>query len=286
MKLIFSICLVIGVCFSGYSQQLKKIAALPDIIHESSGLVACSDTSVLTINDSGGEPVVYEVSLSGKLVSKTTFANVRNTDWEEITIDSGRVYIGDIGNNRNTRNNLTIYRFPLSKVGQRDVEADEIQFYYPEQMSYPPTDDEKVYDAEAFVIWENEIIIFTKCRTDPFTGEARIYKVPNEPGRHAARWVNTLTLGNGSWRSHSITGMCKLDKGIALLTYSDWYEIHLFNPDVKFWQNGNVIKHNLPFWRQREAITQMSDGRIIISDEKKTLLGGGNLYEWSGKKEK
>ena len=271
----------------GYSQSLKKVAALPSLLKESSGLVSYTDTSFLTINDSGGEAIVYEISVSGKITSKTTFKNAQNIDWEEITIDSsGFVYIGDIGNNLNQRNNLTIYKFPASYVGNRDVSCEEIHFYYPEQQSFPPDKNDLHYDAEAFLVWGDEIIIFTKCRTVPFTGQTRIYAVPNLPGRHDAVWINSLVIGTKSWISHAVTGVCRFNNGIALLTYSDWYEIKQFDPRSSFWKNGNVTKNRLPFYRQREAITQGIDGKLYITDEKHPLLGGGNLYKWIGKDEK
>jgi hypothetical protein len=94
--------LVIGIlwiaCGTLYSQQLQKISSLPREIQESSGLVAHTDSSFLTINDSGNDPVVYEILKTGKILSITTFQDdVYNFDWEELTLDSqGRVYIGDI----------------------------------------------------------------------------------------------------------------------------------------------------------------------------------------------
>jgi len=271
----------------GYSQSLKKLSSLPAILNESSGLISYTDTSFLTINDSGGQAIVYEIGKTGKIASKTTFKNAENFDWEEITIDTnGYVYIGDIGNNLNQRNNLTIYRFPITAIGSRDVTCEEIHFYYPEQQSFPPDKNDLHYDAEAFLVWGDEIIIFTKCRTVPFTGQTRIYAVPNLPGRHDAVWINSLVIGTKSWISHAVTGVCRFNNGIALLTYSDWYEIKQFDPRSSFWKNGNVTKNRLPFYRQREAITQGIDGKLYITDEKHPLLGGGNLYKWIGKDEK
>ena len=270
--------------FNAFSQSLKKVTRLPKIISESSGLIAYTDSTFLTLNDSGGEPVVYEFSMTGRLISETTFLAISNYDWEEITMDSlGFVYIGDIGNNLNVRNNLTIYKFHKQFIGQKDVQVETIDFYYPEQYSFPPDDTEMVYDAEAFLIWNDEIIVFTKCRTKPFYGQTRLYKIPNIPGRHEAIWINSVVMGTRSWLNHAVTGITRYKQGIAILTYSDWYELPQFDPYNKFWTPSNVIKHKLPFFKQREAITQGFDELIYITDERHVILGGGNLYKWIGK---
>jgi hypothetical protein len=271
-----------------FSQQLQKMAALPSIVKESSGLVSFTDSSFLTINDSGNEAKLYEISKKGNLLSVTSFnEEVENYDWEELQRDEqGNVYIGDIGNNLNLRNILTIYFMPAESIGGQNVRAKRIDFHYPEQLAYPPANSELHYDAEAFLIWGDEIILFTKCRTDPFSGQTRIYAIPKTPGRHVAKWIGTVVIGTQSWREHSVTAACKYNGGIALLTYAAWYEVKLFDPRAKFWVNGNVIKHNLPFYRQREAISQGRDGKIYLTDEKMPILGGGNLYQWIGKKQK
>lgn len=278
---------ILFVFFDANTQSLKKITSLPKVLNESSGLLMHSDTTFLSINDSGGEAAVYEFSFSGRLISTTTFTNTENYDWEEITIDSlGYIYIGDIGNNLNTRNNLTIFKFHKSEIGNDSVATERIEFYYPEQLNFPPQLDELHYDAEGFVIWNNEIIVFTKCRTKPFKGQTRLYSIPNVAGRHDAQLISTLVMGTKSWLYHSVTGVCRYNEGIAILTYSGWYEIKQFDPRGNFWVNGNVIKHNLPFFRQREGITQGFDRVIYITDEKHRLLGGANLYKWIGKEEK
>lgn len=278
---------ILFVFFDSNAQSLKKITSLPKVLNESSGLLIYSDSTFLSINDSGGEAAVYEFSLSGRLISTTTFKNTENYDWEEITIDSlGYIYVGDIGNNLNTRNNLTIFKFHSSEIGKDSIETERIDFYYPEQLSFPPKPDELHYDAEGFLVWNNEIIVFTKCRTKPFKGQTRLYSIPNIAGRHDATLINTLVMGTRSWRQHSVTGICKFNEGLAILTYSSWYEIRQFDPRRNFWTNDNVIKHNLPFFRQREGIAQGLDGEIYISDEKHRFLGGANLYKWIGKEEK
>jgi len=279
--------LILFVFFDTNAQSLKKIASLPKVLNESSGLVMHTDTTFLSINDSGGEAAVYEFSILGNIVSTTTFKNVINYDWEEITIDSlGFIYIGDIGNNLNIRNNLTIYKFHSTEIGKDSVVVEQIDFYYPEQMSFPPSPEEMHYDAEGFIIWNDEIILFTKCRTKPFRGQTLIYSIPNKAGRHDAFLINSLVIGTKSWRQHSVTAMCRYNNGIAILTYSGWYEVKQFDPRGNFWTNGNVVKHSLPFFRQREGITQGFDGIIYITDEKHPLLGGANLYKWIGKEEK
>lgn len=97
-------------------QEVGSIAS--EDIDEASGLVSSrSNINYLwTHNDSGGEPIVYLMSKTGTEASQARLEGSQNTDWEDIAMGPGPddaiqyLYVGDIGDNRATRNNLTIYR--------------------------------------------------------------------------------------------------------------------------------------------------------------------------------
>ena len=85
---------------SSFAQRMKVLTRLAPELNESSGLLVFSDSTWLTINDSGNDAVIFEVNGTGRVVSATTFANAQNFDWEELQFDQlGNIYIGDIGNN-------------------------------------------------------------------------------------------------------------------------------------------------------------------------------------------
>ncbi len=97
-------------------QEIGSIAS--EDIDEASGLVSSRSNNnyLWTHNDSGGEPIVYLMSKTGAEASQARLEGSQNTDWEDIAMGPGPddaiqyLYVGDIGDNRATRNNLTIYR--------------------------------------------------------------------------------------------------------------------------------------------------------------------------------
>ena len=97
-------------------QQIGTIAA--DDINEASGLIESRSNNnfLWTHNDSGGQPQLFLIGRDGSEQSRATLEGAQNTDWEDITIGPGPdagveyLYVGDIGDNRALRNNLTIYR--------------------------------------------------------------------------------------------------------------------------------------------------------------------------------
>ncbi|WP_339607487.1 hypothetical protein [uncultured Roseivirga sp.] len=97
-------------------QEVGSIAS--EDIDEASGLVSSRSNNnyLWTHNDSGGEPIVYLMSKTGAEASQARLEGSQNTDWEDIAMGPGPddaiqyLYVGDIGDNRATRNNLTIYR--------------------------------------------------------------------------------------------------------------------------------------------------------------------------------
>lgn len=81
-------------------------------ISESSGLVASRQRPGLfwTHNDQGHIPVLFGIDRAGHLVSQHRI-NADLEDWEDLAIDaSGQLYLGDLGNNEVTRDELVVYR--------------------------------------------------------------------------------------------------------------------------------------------------------------------------------
>jgi hypothetical protein len=100
-------------------------------ITESSGLVDLG-SSMVTTNDSGGEPLVFLVDpRSGRTVGRTTFAD-DVTDVEALApAGSGSVWVGDIGDNDEQRDEVQVYRVPVGR-GDRTVDAESYDLVYPD----------------------------------------------------------------------------------------------------------------------------------------------------------
>jgi hypothetical protein len=103
-------------------------------INESSGLVVSPEDPdrAYTINDSGGAPVVYAISVStGRtLGSATVDANL--VDTEALSIDAdGTLWIADTGDNRAVRTDVALYSLPEIANGTTRVSATRYPITYP-----------------------------------------------------------------------------------------------------------------------------------------------------------
>jgi hypothetical protein len=286
MRILFSL-LVLFSANHLFAQRMKVLTRLDNELNETSGLLVFTDSTWLTINDSGNPAVVYEIDNRGNILSQTTFSNAENFDWEELQMDdSGHIYIGDIGNNEQSRNGLTIYKFHRDHIGRAYVLTEVIEFYYPNQMYFPPKKSERNFDAEAFLVQRDSIFIFTKDGSRPFTGISKMYYVPNQVGRHAAVYLRTFKTNNISPYRDAITGACWYGDDILILTYGAIYHIKdvqqlLHTPN--FVQSKKYVFKKL---KQFEAIAASADGKIYITTEKHRILGRAKLYLWTGMEKK
>ena len=79
--------------FAGLS--ITKIAKLPKVMHETSGLALYQKKYLLTHNDSGNKPKLFVLNLNGALIKVITIINAKNVDWEDMTMDNkGNIYMG------------------------------------------------------------------------------------------------------------------------------------------------------------------------------------------------
>jgi hypothetical protein len=122
-------------------------------INESSGLVVSPDDPdrAYTINDSGGAPVVYAISVStGRTLGAAT-VDADFVDTEALSIDSkGTLWIADTGDNRAERTDAALYSLPEIADGTTSVSAKRFPITYPggpidvEALAIDPTSDAKV----------------------------------------------------------------------------------------------------------------------------------------------
>jgi hypothetical protein len=142
---------------SGYTilQQL----ALPDELFETSGLYCPTEGKIYSINDSGNEPVIYQLSESGQIETAVTL-NAKNKDWEAITGDQTHFYVADIGNNAGKRKSIAVYRYSKHRRSATAVKSTEIKY-----KNNIPADNEYLqhdFDAEALVAKGKHLVLFSK----------------------------------------------------------------------------------------------------------------------------
>jgi len=277
----FIILLIIFSCSDGQEKQEYESAivlesiVLPKIINETSGLEILNEVFI-THNDSGGEPSLYFFNLNGEIINskkleEESFWEIYNNDWEDITADEDYIYIADTGNNFGTRDNLNIIKVKIS-----DFSIDgKIDIFYSDQESFFPSSKHK-YDAEALLIVEDKIALFSKDRDslstdlylidDTIKGKQKLSSVANFN-------VNSLITG-GDYDS---------DTGIlALVSYSSRGEQYLIlfeDFDIDNPSYNSFKKYSIPIERaQIEAVKIISKKLFWVTSEDEGL-GSPYMYK-------
>jgi hypothetical protein len=257
---------------------LKVITDLPGSLEENSGLLTFGDSTVWVVEDNGNDDEIYQVNFKGDLLKSLKVKNGDNDDWEDMAKDlQGNVYIADIGNNENYRKNLVIYKLPNPATEPGDkIDAEQIEFHYPDQKDFPPKKDALFYDAEALFHHGDKLFIVTKNRSNPFTGEAIIYSVPDTKGTYTATRVGSFTPCM-DWELCQITSIDISPKGdkIVALSYGKLFIFTDFTWDD--FSDGKMEEIDLGARTQLESVSFLNDTTLLISDERSHGTGG-NLY--------
>ena len=214
-------------------------------IVESSGLATSSyDSSlVLTHNDSGGAPEYFLVDTrTGATVARVHVPGAKNVDWEDIAVSGHTVYLADIGDNRGTRRNVTIYAMPEPRRGA--AVADRPSAVTRLTYSDGPR------DAEALLVPPGGLPKFVV--TKQLFG-ARVYTIDGPRLRHLADLGVGLITG-GSWSPDGAQ--------IALVSYTG-----IFVYDAATFPAGEPRRLELPPLRQAESITWDGNAAVLVGSE-------------------
>jgi hypothetical protein len=245
--------------------EITKVVDLSSIINETSGLINF-DGRLITHNDSGSEPILYEINInSGEINREVKISNVTAVDIEDIAQDENFIYVCDIGNNSNTRRDQAIYKISKNDyLNKSEVLAEIISISYKEQTDFSQTNKATNFDAEAVVVMGNELVLFTKNWGDFRTS---VYRIPTQVGTYEITEVDNYNIEglitgadyNKSDNTIIMTGY----RGIIpfVVKLSDFTEN---NP-----LNGAIEKNSIALTgsRQVEAIAVNPDGSYYISTE-------------------
>jgi len=276
----FFIVLIAHLSSFTHQAQLKLITPLPENLNENSGIASFDGKNAWFIEDNGNGDNIYQVNFKGKLIKQFEVKNAKNHDWEDLTIDEhNNLYIGDFGNNVNDRKKLIIYKLPNPEIepGSK-IEAERIEFNYPEQKDFPPKRGLLLYDSEAFFDFKGNLYIFTKNRANPFNGEAFIYKIPNKKGSYRAKLIGKIKTCEDS-NSCKITSAAISPDGstVVLLGYGKLWTIREFSNDN--FSDGKLTEIDLGVRTQLESVCFKANKTLLLSDEVRGGQGG-NLYSY------
>lgn len=169
--------------WQGYGAPILRGRIRNPSITESSGLAASglADGRLWTHNDSGDAPILYCIDVDAEPCGVWQVSGAEAFDWEDIAAGPGPVpgrsylYAGDIGDNRNERRSIVVYRVPEPRVapGTRSSSHTEPAQTAPAALItlvYP----DGPHDAESLLVHPRtgDIYIVTKA----FFGPAAVYR--------------------------------------------------------------------------------------------------------------
>ncbi len=250
------------------SFKVDKITFLDKTVSETSGIINF-DGRVITHNDSGGNPNLYEIDVSnGKIIRTVVIANAKNVDMEDISQDENYIYLCDIGNNSNTRKDQTIYKVSKSDyLNKIEVIAEKIEISYSDQIDFTKSSRTTNFDAEAVISIGNSLFIFTKNWGDLKTS---VYKVPKEKGVYRLEKIDTYNIDG------LITGAdySKNKNAIMLTGYNNFipFIVKITNFSNENPLDGKIEKKEISVSGsiQIEGIAANPDGSYYMSAEEIT----------------
>jgi hypothetical protein len=257
--------------------QLNILADLPNELKEVSGTEVLRNSNLIwMINDGGNKSILYGVSEKGRIKKEIEIKD-KNTDWEDLTSDEkGSIYIGDFGNNTNSRKNLRILKIDKKYLRKKKAEVEEIQFEYEDQRNFPPKKKELFFDAEAFFYFKKNFYIFTKSRVEDRYGKTSLYKVSAEEGKHIAKLIGKFENCSDIECWITSADISSDGKKVVLLSQKNVLVFTDFKADN--FLSGKVKKIELKYESQKEGICFKDGNSLLITDEK-SHGEGGNLYE-------
>ena len=254
------------------AQTIVSKIELPSSVYETSGLEIVNN-NLITINDSGNPPNLYYLNESGEVIIERNFSELQNNDWEDLTVDDEFIYIADIGNNFDTRDNLRIIKAPLDSA---DNSFEIINFYYPEQEDFSFKQNSK-YDAEGIISVKNKLLIFTKNRAKKIT---EIYKLPKNPGNYKAELIGEINI-------ESIVTGADYNKKLKLLVltstkdFNEYYIHKIKKFNISRLKNLKIETYEIPIGKtQVEAIKIIDKDNFWITSEAE-FMGSPFLYKIS-----
>jgi hypothetical protein len=175
-------------------QQANTVTTLWKSISETSGIIYLNER-LITHNDSGGLPALYEVdTTNGEVARIVIIENAFNKDWEDICHDNTHIYVGDFGNNLGNRTDLKVYKISIEDYLHTDtVSAEIISFNYADQTVFTNAPFVTNFDAEGLIAYHDSLYIFTKNWGNNRTN---IYALPKTPGSYSIIQVDNF-FSNG-----------------------------------------------------------------------------------------
>jgi hypothetical protein len=229
-----------------------------------------------THNDSGDGPRLYATDSAGDDLGSVLVAGALNVDWEDVATgpcapNAGLcLYIGDIGDNRRSRDQVVIYRVPEPEPPAAASDTlRQAPLTSATSLRYP----DHPHDAEAIVVDHGgRVFVITK----EVFGRPRLFQVPRRvapqrPGEiDPLRFVGLLDIAVDLARLRTVTGAAVSPDG-AILVVRTYSSLHFFR------LNGDSLPVPLtppegltiPFVEpQGEGVAFLSPDLLVLTSER------------------
>jgi hypothetical protein len=241
--------------------KITKAGKLPGVVNESSGLArAAGQSTFWTHNDSGGDPELYEIALDGTLVSTLALPQVPNVDWEDLAQSpEGTLYIGDTGNNSNTRRTLQIYA-----VDPATAATETISFRYAARDPAETGGGGPYFDSEALFYFNQKLYFFSKTKAKT-TQYLKLYELPARAGEYVVSPIDSLLVqGQVTAADISPDG-----RTFALLTYGSVLLFGVNDGTINFREPRECIRL---VKKQTEAIVFLNNTDLLVTNEQRQMF--------------
>ncbi|RZJ36623.1 MAG: T9SS C-terminal target domain-containing protein [Flavobacterium sp.] len=234
----------------------EKTIKLPKELPEGSGIAAYNG-QLWMHNDSGAAKIYSIDAATGKVITAYPLPKTENNDWEDIAQDAKYFFVGDIGNNAGTRDQLNILRIEKQSLLAQKPIIDTISFSWPET-EIRGKKQQVNFDCEAMVTAGDSLYLFTKeWKKERCT---RVFSIPRLPGKYVAKFkskIRTRVLVTGAFFDDE-------HHRLLLIGYNLWLRPYLLDfsqfKGTDFFGGKCVkVKLRIPF-RQTEGIATF-DGR-------------------------
>ncbi len=261
---------------------VTELTGLSANVEETSGLLYL-DGKVITHNDSGNAPELYEVdSVSGAITRTIVISNATNVDWEDLCVDDTCIYIGDFGNNQGTRTNLCIYRVRIADfLSSNSIVADTLTFSYADQTDFTANANTN-FDAEAFFAMGDSLYIFSKNWGNL---QSKVYALPKNAKGYSCENSATIPV-NGLVTSADYLAS---KNEVMLVGYStlSCFAGKIQNFVGTDFSTGTLniqpLTLNAGLSYQVEGVVWKNETQLYISAEKFTYGGIISLSSWLGR---
>jgi hypothetical protein len=275
------ICLILALSLQ--SSALKLVGKAEDKdINEMSGIAKSrryKDTYWVQ-NDSGDSARIFAIHHDGTRHRQPDngyqIEGAKNVDWEDIAIDGNNIYISDLGNNLNIRQDLMVYvvKEPNPAVKSSLKICKQYAIKWPDQTEFPPKGTWN-FDCESLAVHKGKMYFVTKWRSGnhrtPADGAAiYILEKPREGGVNVPQKLDVSTTLGGWVTAADISPD---GKTLAVLVQfpkqSVWFFDLTKGPKILSHPSGRVVFEGA---NQCEAVCWDDAKTLLVTNEQREIF--------------